>query len=168
VTPTTINSWALNTEQKRNNIREEQMEAFRDLYLKEGVAGAATFLFHGPAYTRDRADESYDGIHYPFSVYDGGAQILANALDWLLVDSRARSDERACPTGSQLPILDIDFFEVVFLLVTLCLGLFVHDDFFGVFYFAMILAHGPRPHNQEAEAQPEGKDSDKESNDALT
>jgi hypothetical protein len=172
VTPTTINSWALNTEQKRNNIREEQMEGFRELYFEAGIAESSSFLFHGPAYTKDRVDESYDGVHYPFSVYDGGAQILANALDWLLIETSGRTHERNIPKGSRLPMLDIDFLEALLLLVTLCLGLFGHDDFCGAFYFASIFTPSLRPHNtmhlRGQETQAEGKDSDEESKDAFT
>ena len=82
--PTTINSGALNTEEKRDHMREEDMEAMRTAYSRNGILNSASFVIDGPSFTRSRVSESSDGVHYPIQVYSAGAQILFNALDWLL------------------------------------------------------------------------------------
>eukprot|EP00956_Cyclotella_meneghiniana_P000928 scaffold1110_cov78-Cyclotella_meneghiniana.AAC.1 len=84
VVPTTINSQALNTEEKRDHMREEDMEAMRAVYSLNGILSSASFVIDGTAFTASRVSESFDGVHYPHQVYDGGAQILFQSLDWLL------------------------------------------------------------------------------------
>lgn len=139
VVPTTINSWALTSDQKRENIREEQMEALRTLYRSGGINDdTVSFVLSGPAFTVDRVEESYDGVHYPLSVYDGGAQILANALDWLLLKSHnnvneSTSLESELPTGINNPYGGL-------VMLALCgIGLLCLDSFLGISYCSAVL-----------------------------
>ena len=84
MTPTTINNPALNTLEKRDHMTEEDMSDRRSKYEQIGVNKAASLVLNGPSLTRERVSESYDCVHYPQDVYDAGAQILANAYDWVL------------------------------------------------------------------------------------
>lgn len=65
IIPTTINSKALNTEEKRDHMREEDMEAMRAVYAENGILASSSFVIDGPAFTSSRVAESYDGVHYP-------------------------------------------------------------------------------------------------------
>ena len=65
-------------------MREEDMETMRWVYANSGVLSSASFIIDGPAFTTSRVSESYDGVHFPIQVYSAGAQILFNAMDWLL------------------------------------------------------------------------------------
>ena len=94
IVPTTINTLGLNTDQKRENIREEQMAEFRRLYDKLGIGEAVDLVLDGTVFTQDRVKESYDGVHYPLQVYDGGAQILLNAIDLFFQHQASRSRNR--------------------------------------------------------------------------
>lgn len=155
VTPTTINSWALNTEEKRRNIREEQMQAFRELYQEAGINSAASFLFDGTSYTKDRVDECYDGVHYPFSVYDGGAQILANAFDWLLPVIEETNQPVAKHLSPWLyPALDsAEYFPLI---IAFCSGLFAFDNFLFTFYVASVVWPELRPWQLRAQVRAGG------------
>lgn len=84
VVPTTINTWGLMTEEKRQWLREDDMVNLRTVYKDHGIHDAANFVLEGATFTKDRVSDSYDGVHYPLEVYDAGAQILLNAFDWLL------------------------------------------------------------------------------------
>lgn len=88
VIPTKINTWSLPTADKQKYMREDQMAELRQLYFQSGVPGAASFVLDGVAFSHERVNECYDGVHYPFSVYDGGSQILLNAIDWLMPPER--------------------------------------------------------------------------------
>lgn len=132
VVPTTINTWALNTDQKRENIREDQMESFRLLYRQLGIEDAASFVLNGATFTVDRVDESYDGVHYPLDVYDGGAQILFNAADWLLLEREAAAFVPPRPGSMDNPILG------VCMLLFIAVGIFTLDGFMGVSYLAAL------------------------------
>ena len=132
VVPTTINTWALNTDLKRENIREDQMESFRELYRQLGVNEAASFVLNGVAFTVDRVDESYDGVHYPLDVYDGGAQIFFNAADWLLLEREPDVFVPPKPGSMDNPLLG------VCMLLFVAIGIFTLDGFMGVSYLAAI------------------------------
>lgn len=134
VSPTTMNSWALNTEQKRLNIREDQMADFRDLYRRAGVHDAATFTLDGTAFTSSRAEESYDGVHYPFPIYDGGAQILANSFDWLV---EPQNDSRIGFTENDES--SFDPFALVILLGILVSATWFSDSFGGFLHATSLL-----------------------------
>ena len=84
VVPTTINTWGLTTEEKRQWLREEDMVILRGMYKDHGIHEAANFVLDGASFSKDRVSDSYDGVHYPLEVYDAGAQILLNSFDWLL------------------------------------------------------------------------------------
>ena len=76
--PTTINSPALNTEEKRDHMREEDMEALRAVYARNGILSSSSFVIDGPAFTRSRVAESYDGVHYPIQ----GATAMVFLFCW--------------------------------------------------------------------------------------
>lgn len=133
VIPTTINTWGLLTDAKRDTMREDQMELLRALYEKYGVHKAATFVLDGRSFTRERVAESYDGVHYPLAVYDAGAQILANALDWLLpVPTKPIVDPFNPPHPGKMANPFLGFMVLLFVFV----GLFLMDGFMGFTYFA--------------------------------
>ena len=128
--PTTMNSKALPTEEKRKNIPEDQMAAMRALYEDLGVLSSASFVIDGPSFTATRVEESYDGVHYPLSVYDAGAQILANALDWLLPDPI--EDVFIAPEPGMMANPSLG----VMMLCFIFMGLFCFDGFLGFSYMA--------------------------------
>ena len=140
VVPTTINSWALTSEAKKENIREDQMESFRDLYRESGIHEGATFVLDGPAFTSARVDESYDGVHYPLYVYDAGAQILANALDWLLLELD-QDDPFVAPKPGSMDNPVLGLLMLLFILV----GIFAFDGYMGVSYISTFLLPAVAP-----------------------
>ena len=134
VVPTTINSWALTSDAKKENIREDQMATFRDLYRDSGIADAVTFVLDGTTFTSDRVEESYDGVHYPLPIYDAGAQILANAMDWLLLElDQNETFVPPKPGNMDNPILG------VCMLLFILIGIFAFDGYMGVSYIATVL-----------------------------
>ena len=141
IVPTTINSKALLTEEKQKNIKEEDMRGMRALYENLGVPGAASFVIDGPSFTAQRVSESYDGVHYPHSVYDGGAQILANAMDWLLPEFKPMKEDYSPPaTGSMAnPPLGLMMLCFVFM------GVACFDGFMGFSYLASFFVRGVMP-----------------------
>mmetsp|Transcript_41224 Transcript_41224/g.87844 ORF Transcript_41224/g.87844 Transcript_41224/m.87844 type:complete len:1067 (-) Transcript_41224:249-3449(-) len=144
--PTTINSQALNTEEKRDHMREEDMEAMRAVYARNGILSSSSFVIDGPAFTSSRVAESYDGVHYPIQVYDAGAQILFNALDWLLPPGIV---EPATPprVGKMAnPILGM------MMLILVTIGLVGFDGFLGLSYLASLFVKGVMPYNLHEEA----------------
>jgi len=135
-TPTTINTPALGTEEKRNQMNELAISEMRKLYADLGVESAASFVLDGPSYSNDRAAESYDGIHYPSSVYDVAAQIMANALDWLVVDN-----EEVINDNFEPPLLGTMGNPLLGLMM-MCfglIGLMFFDGYFGFSYLATLL-----------------------------
>jgi hypothetical protein len=135
VSPTAINTWGLMTEEKRKNIRDDQIVQLRELFRELGIDDAASFVLDGRSFTHGRVQESYDGVHYPLDVYDAGAQILANSFDWLLPILNA-SDPLISPRPGSMaqPILGFGIFCFVMV------GLFCFDGFLGVSYLAAIVA----------------------------
>jgi len=140
VTPTTINTPALNGSDKRDHMTEVDMVDMRSVYETLGVLGAASFVIDGTAYSKERVDESYDGVHYPQDVYDAGAQILANAFDWLLPDLEVIEKFTAPEPGKMAkPFLGV-------MMLCLCfIGLFFFDGFFGFSYLACLFIKGLLP-----------------------
>ena len=148
VSPTAMNSWALNTEEKRQNIREDQMVQFRDLFGKLGIYDAATFVLHGTSFTSSRVDESYDGVHYPFPIYDGGAQLLANAYDWLL---------EAPPRNIVGQVNDEKRNSTLLVLSMMCIigtALFLMDSFIGLSYIVAWMKPSLQPRKLYEECTP--------------
>lgn len=144
--PTTINSQALNTEEKRDHMREEDMEAMRAVYARNGILSSSSFVVDGPAFTSSRVSESYDGVHYPIQVYSAGAQILFNALDWLL------------PPGIEDPVIPPRVGKMAnpklgaLMLVLVTIGLVCFDGFLGFSYLASLFVKGVGPHDLYEEA----------------
>ena len=174
-TPPTINTQALNSEEKRSQMSEESIAVMREMYHELGVTSAVSFVLDGPSFTRERVSESFDGVDYPASVchvcsllfvhillkrltfaasnshfdcllsseflfckktMDAGAQIIFNALDFLLpsptneIDSSPKKVENL----SQKPYLGL------MMICIALIGLFFFDGYFGVSYLAQFLA----------------------------
>jgi hypothetical protein len=147
IVPTAINSNALLTDEKRENINEENMKAVRATYAELGVVHAASFVLDGPAFTLGRVAESYDGVHYPHVVYDAAAQILANAMDWLLPGREISEPFVALQPGRMAnPFLGLVMLVFVFV------GLVFFDGFMGFSYLASFIVPGVRPADLYKEA----------------
>ena len=147
LTPTTINTPALNTPEKRDHMTEDDMADMRSVYEDAGIPSSSAFVIDGPGFTKDRVNECYDGVHYPMDVYDAGAQILANALDWLL-PKKEHNEPFTPPQPGKManPFLG---------LMMLCLsfiGLLFFDAFFGFSYLAGLFVKGILPCDLYAEA----------------
>ena len=146
--PTTINDQALNTEEKRDHMTEMDMEDMRGIYADIGLLSVSSFVVEGPAFSRTRVKESYDGVHYPSQVYDAGAQILSNAFDWLL-------PEREDTAEDFVPMQPGRMANPYFGLMMLCfvfVGLFLFDGFMGFSCLASICVSGVLPHDLFEEA----------------
>jgi hypothetical protein len=142
VVPTTINTWGLLTDVKRDAMREDQMEPLRAVYEENGVLEAASFVLDGRSFTRERVAESYDGVHYPLAVYDAGAQILANSLDWLLpVPTKPIVDPFNPPHPGKMANPFLGLMVLLFVFV----GLFFMDGFMGFSYFAACIVPSLAP-----------------------
>ena len=147
MTPTTINTPALNTPEKREHMTEEDMRKMRARYDEIGVRKAASFVVEGPSFSKERVGESFDGVHYPPDVYSAGAQILANAFDWLLPEVEV-SDKFTAPEPGKMarPFLGL-------MMLCLCfIGLFFFDGFFGFSYLACLFVKGILPSDLYFEA----------------
>lgn len=147
IVPTAINSNALLTEEKRENINEENMKAMRTTYAELGVLDAASFVLDGPAFTLGRVAESYDGVHYPHVVYDAAAQILANAIDWLLSE-REISEPFVAPQSGRMANPSLGGIMLAFVFV----GLVFSDGFMGFSYLASFIVPCARPADLYEEA----------------
>merc|ERR1711862_1083940 len=97
----------------------------RQMQDQIGVHKAATFVLDGRAFSKERTGESYDGVHYPPSVYDGGVQILANAFDWILPKKTVPPSKPNQPGKLAQPYLGM------FMLLISFIGLFLFDGFMG-------------------------------------
>lgn len=146
-TPTTINTPALNTPEKRELMTEDHMADMRKIYESLGVNDAATFVVDGPSFSKERVGESFDGVHYPPDVYSAGAQILANAFDWLLPQTEGEDKFTAPEPGKMAkPFLGL-------MMLCLCfIGLFFFDGFFGFSYLACLFIKGILPSDLYLEA----------------
>ena len=163
VTPTTINNPALGTSEKRDHMTESDMADMREVYETTGIGAASSFVVDGPSFTKGRVGESHDGVHYPHDVYDAGAQILVNALDWLVLPLR--------PLSSKVPMegmnnqgsivqtttsANIGGFANPFLgLMTLCLcfmGLYLFDGLLGFSHVTCVVVRGVLPSDLYFEA----------------
>lgn len=147
MTPTTINTWALMTDEKKVHITEKNLADLRTLYHNQGIHNAVSFVLDGPSFTADRVSESYDGVHYPLAVYDAGAQILANSLDWLLV-GEAKTDKFVAPSPGKMahPFLGLFVLAVAFVVI------FFMDGLLGISYLAGLVVPSVRPVNLHDEA----------------
>jgi len=135
MTPTTVNTHALNNEEKRIQMSEEGMQEMRKIYADLGVEAASAFVLDGPSFTFGRVEESFDGIHYPHEVYDAGTQILANAMDWLL--PRSDGEISAGPEYDPLPLGSMSNpFLGMMILCFIAIGLFSFDGYVGFSYLS--------------------------------
>jgi hypothetical protein len=147
ITPTIINTSALNTPEKRDHMTEEDMNDMRSIYEQLGVTQTASFVLNGPSFSEERVHESFDGVHYPPDVYGAGAQIFANALDWLLPGIQG-AEKFVSPEPGKMarPFLG-------FVMLCLCfIGLFCFDGFFGFSYVACLFIKGILPNDLYFEA----------------
>lgn len=110
------------------------------------------FVLEGHTFTKDQVHQSHDGIHYPARIYDVGAQIMMNALDWIFQDIQMKNkyliDTSFEPqTGSManryLGLMVLSLFMI---------GLFFHDVYFGLFYISSMIVG--RPDNGPAKKYP--------------
>ena len=147
LTPTTMNTDALATEELRTQMGETRVEEMRKLYKESGVNSAASFVIQGETFTKGQSDSSYDGIHYPPHVYDIGSQIMMNSIDWLLpniqVGGRYIDESFEARTGSMAnqPL-------GLMVLGLILVGLLFHDGFFGLFHIAAIFVQPNNLHNR--------------------
>jgi hypothetical protein len=138
--PTTVNTEGLPSEEKRMNINEEEMEVIRSLHQSEGVLSSSSFVIDGPAFTAARVSESFDGVHYPHQVYSAGAQILANAADWLLPEPLTGEPKPAPRPGAMAhEKLGLMIFFFAFF------GIVGFDGFMGFSYLAAIFVPSVAP-----------------------
>ncbi len=140
MTPTTINTAALPSEEKQTRINEEEMELMRELQEKEGVLLSASFVVDGPSFTESRVSESFDGVHYPHQVYSAGAQILANALDWLLPEPLVGDPKPPNQPGA-MAHMTLGFMVIV----VAVFGIIGFDGFMGISYLAALLVPSVAP-----------------------
>jgi hypothetical protein len=138
--PPTINTPALNHADKRLHMSEIHVDEMRQLYERLGIHDAATFVLDGRALTssQDKVYESFDGIHYPPYIYDVGAQIFMNSMDWVLphkVFSREHFDPPR-PGALANPFLGIMMLCICFI------GLFFFDGFMGCLHLAALFFAG--------------------------
>ncbi|KAL7448836.1 hypothetical protein ACHAWC_000966 [Mediolabrus comicus] len=139
----------------------EDMEARRASYAENGVLDASSFVIDGPAFTASRVSESFDGVHYPPQIYDAGAQILFNSLDWLLKPPELETMTPPRIGKMSNPILGF------MMLVLVCIGLFSFDGFLGFTYLASAFVKGLKPHELNREAFHSSGTSDKEQDNLL-
>lgn len=146
-TPTTINTPALPSEDKQENINEDQMKIIRELYKTQGVLSAASFVIDGESFTSGRVSESYDGVHYPHHVYSAGGQILCNAADWLLPTPKSSPPPKIKQPG-EMSHPKLGFILLCFAAA----GIFLFDGFMGFSYLAALFAPSVAPKSLYYEA----------------
>lgn len=134
--PPIINTVALNSDEKRSQISEGNVDEMRRMYAELGVLKSSSFILDGPQFTQDRVSDSYDGIHYPNHVYDAGSQIVMNALEHLLGGDANKSfvPRSYLPATSSLMNPYLGMMMLCFVLI----GLFYFDGYFGVGYLAQV------------------------------
>eukprot|EP00986_Skeletonema_menzelii_P020505 scaffold31375_cov166-Skeletonema_menzelii.AAC.1 len=132
--PPIINTVALNSDEKRAQISEGNVDEMRRMYAELGVLQSASFVLDGPKFTQDRVLDSFDGVHYPKHVYDAGSQIVLNALGHLWgVDANKSFIARSyLPATRSL----INPYLGMMMLCFVLIGLFYFDGYFGVGYLA--------------------------------
>jgi hypothetical protein len=136
-TPTTINTRALSNEERRTQMSETSVQEMRDLYAENGVDAAAGFVLQGHTFTETQAHQSHDGVHYPPHIYNVGAQIMMNSLDWLLPNIQLPTkyvDASFTPKTGSMANRSLGLMVLGLILI----GLLFFDGFFGLFYIASI------------------------------
>ena len=145
ILPTTINDAALMSEDKKQNMTESKIQEVREISSRN-LEDSPTFVLDGSKFTIGRVHESYDGVHYPNAVYDAGAQILANAMDWLLTEKLFEFKDGPHPGKMAQPLLGI------MILAISSIGIFFFDSYFGLSYLASVFVRGVRPDDLYEEA----------------
>jgi len=140
ITPTTINTPALPSLEKQERINEDEMKIIRELYESEGVLSSSSFVIDGKSFTSTRVSESFDGVHYPHNVYSAGAQILCNAVDWLLPNPNVGLTKPPNQPGA----MSHTILGILILCFAAC-GIFLFDGFMGFSYLAAIIAPSVSP-----------------------
>jgi len=129
LSPTTINDSRLQTEDKKKFMQEAKVLRYREAgYLTVGAI--ADFNLDLSSITRERVNDSIDGVHYPDGVYDVIGQILGNAFDWLLEKNEMvyTNDYHAANQPGKMSNAGLG----VMMLVLCFIGLFSFDSFFGL------------------------------------
>jgi len=140
LTPTSINTAALPTDEKRAKINEDEMKKIRDLYKSEHILSSSSFVIDGEVFTSTRVSESFDGVHYPHSVYTAGAQILCNAMDWLLPTPKVGPPKPPPQPGAMAHPL-----RGFMILCFAAAGIFLFDGFLGFSYLAALVVPSVAP-----------------------
>ena len=134
ITPTAVNTKALPSEEKRSQMSEDNVQEIRQMQEELGINSAAAFVLDGFALTKEQVHRSYDGVHYPPQIYDAGAQILINALDWLLPTTGRfypiNASFKPRPGSMSNPVLGL------MVLCCILIGLFFFDGYLGFSYLA--------------------------------
>lgn len=130
--PPVVNTMALNSDEKRSQMSEGNIEEMRRMHAELGVPKSASFVLDGPKFTQYRVTDSFDGVHYPNDVYDAGIQIVVNALDLLWGDTNNVEPRSYLPAVSSLKNPYLGLMMLCFVLI----GLFYFDGYFGVAYLA--------------------------------
>lgn len=140
ITPTAVNYDAIPVETEPFMI-EDNVEALRKLQESQGILDLSAFVIDGPSFTEDIKNLAFDGISYPPLVYDAGAQIFANSLDWSLPSKPLDLSEYSPPQPGSMshPYLGLMMF---FFAST---ALFFFDGFMGFSYMAALVAKGVKP-----------------------
>lgn len=123
--PPTINTLALNNDEKRTQMGEDSLNSTRQMYDELGVLGSAHFVLEGPSFTKDRISDSFDGINYPPEVYDAGTQILANVFGWILEPHSDDEPERLTPDVDTSANIYLSAQALVFALIGLFVSLYI-------------------------------------------
>jgi len=136
VKPTAVNTKALPNQEKRTQMSEIKIQEIRQMHDDLGINAAAAFVLDGLSLTKDQTERSFDGIHYPPQIYDVGAQILMNSLDWLVPTT-----ERLYPINEFKPNPGSMANPALGLMVLCCLiiGLLFFDGYLGFSYLASAL-----------------------------
>lgn len=137
---TSINTAALPTEEKRAKINEDEMKKIRDLYKSQNILSSSSFVIDGEAFTSTRVSESFDGVHFPHGVYSAGAQILCNAVDWLLPTPKVGLPKPP-PTPGAMAHPPLGFMILCFAAA----AIFLFDGFLGFSYLAAFVVPSLAP-----------------------
>jgi hypothetical protein len=132
-TPTTVNTQALFTDEKRTQINEMAISEARKMYARLEVEASVDFVLDGPSYTEGCVADSWDGIQYPLRVYDVGVQVVANALDWLIPRNIIVESFKPPKTGQ----LGNPFLGLMMICFGL-MGLIFYDGYLGFSYLASL------------------------------
>jgi hypothetical protein len=135
ITPSAVNTKALPSEEKRTQMSETNVQEIRKMHEELGINKAAAFVLDTFTLTKEQVHKSYDGVHYPPQFYDAGAQILVNALDWLLPTKgveffRSNTSFKPRPGSMANPALGL------MVLCCIMIGLFFFDGYLGFSYLA--------------------------------